>query len=71
MMLWSLVRRLLVLPALSGIPSGVIAPLMGANDAGCHAGTGNGCARARHGSSAHSPSLGVTPLNVMPDKSAL
>eukprot|EP00959_Pyramimonas_sp_CCMP1952_P137545 2878801-Pyramimonas_sp.AAC.1 len=32
---------------------------MGANDAGCPAGTGNGCAWARHGSFVYSPSLGV------------
>eukprot|EP00959_Pyramimonas_sp_CCMP1952_P147965 3096608-Pyramimonas_sp.AAC.1 len=70
-MLWSLACRPLAPPALCGVPSGVVALLMGANDAGCPASTGNGCAWARHGSLVYDPSLGVTPLDVMPDKSAL
>eukprot|EP00959_Pyramimonas_sp_CCMP1952_P260630 5449530-Pyramimonas_sp.AAC.1 len=63
LMLWSLACKLLVLPALCGVPHGVVALLMGANDAGCPAGTGNGCAWAHHGPCAYSPSLGVTPLD--------
>eukprot|EP00959_Pyramimonas_sp_CCMP1952_P293921 6147151-Pyramimonas_sp.AAC.1 len=44
---------------------------MGANDAGCPAGAGICCAWGRHGPFAYSTSLGVIPLGVMPDKSAL
>eukprot|EP00959_Pyramimonas_sp_CCMP1952_P342957 7184685-Pyramimonas_sp.AAC.1 len=44
---------------------------MGANDAGCPAGTGICCAWVRHGSFAYSLSLGAVPLNVIQDRSAL
>eukprot|EP00959_Pyramimonas_sp_CCMP1952_P337238 7062097-Pyramimonas_sp.AAC.1 len=70
-MQWSLARRLLVLPALCGVPNAVAALLVGANDAGCPAGIGNGCAWARHGWFAYNPSLGVILLDVVPDRSAL
>eukprot|EP00959_Pyramimonas_sp_CCMP1952_P130312 2724890-Pyramimonas_sp.AAC.1 len=69
-MLWSLACRLLALPALCGVPDGVAALLMGANDAGCPAGTGKGCAWVRHESSAYNLSLGVIPLDFIPDKYA-
>eukprot|EP00959_Pyramimonas_sp_CCMP1952_P031725 665640-Pyramimonas_sp.AAC.1 len=70
-MLWSLDCRLLVLPAPCGVPDGVVALLMSANDASCPAGAGNGCAWARHRSFAYNPSFGVIPMDVVPDKSAL
>eukprot|EP00959_Pyramimonas_sp_CCMP1952_P071045 1483243-Pyramimonas_sp.AAC.1 len=59
-MLWSLACRLLVLPALCGVPSGVVALLIGANEAGYPAGTGSCCTWARHGSLAYSVSDDAT-----------
>eukprot|EP00959_Pyramimonas_sp_CCMP1952_P227722 4761352-Pyramimonas_sp.AAC.1 len=70
-MLWGLACALLGLPALCGVPNGVAALLISANDAGGPAGAGICSVWARHGSLVHSMSVGVIPLGVMPVASAL
>eukprot|EP00959_Pyramimonas_sp_CCMP1952_P328154 6870409-Pyramimonas_sp.AAC.1 len=67
----TLACRLLVLPALCGVPNGGVALLIGASDAGYPAGAGSCCDWARHGSLVHSMSVEVIPLGVMPITSAL